>query len=140
MSFLVVFIAWEEFLESTFEQYVTLGLRRTSVIHSKIQVDNLATARDIIRGDRRPYVEWSDPDQTRMRAKIFFKDGEPYESALAAALIHLKRMRTIRNHSVHHSQHAANLFKNMVREIYGSGRTITPGGFLLQPHHQERCQ
>jgi hypothetical protein len=134
MSFLVVFVAWEEFLEFTFEQYVALGLRRTSLIRPKIQVDNLTTARDLIRGERfRPYVEWSDPEQIRRRAKIFFKDGEPYESALATALIHLKRMRTIRNHSVHHSTHVSNQFKTMIREIYGSGREITPGAFLLEP-------
>jgi hypothetical protein len=134
MSFLVVFIAWEEFLEFTFEQYVALGLKRTSLIHPKIQVDNLTTARDLIRGERsRPYVEWSDSDHICRRAKIFFKDGESYESALATALIDLRRMRTIRNHSVHHSTYAANQFKGMIREIYGSGRAITPGGFLLEP-------
>ncbi len=133
MSFLAIFIAWEEFLESTFEQYLVLGRKRISSVRPKIQLDNLTTARDLILGERRQYVEWSDPDLVRARAKIFFRDGEPYESALGNALTHLNRIRIVRNCSVHHSKYAADKFHSMIRELYGYGKKTKPGRFLLEP-------
>lgn len=131
MSFLLIFTAWEEFLESTFELFLVSERKLIQVVRQKIHVNNVSTAREVIRGERRQYVDWADPDVIRNRAKIFFKDGEPYESAVGTALFHLKRMRIIRNHTVHRSKFAAEQFSKMIREVYGYGRRITSGGFLL---------
>lgn len=131
MSFLVLFVAWEEFLESTFEHYLIAGQKYKKIIKLKIQINDAITAHEVICGERRQYVEWSDPDLVRKRAKIFFKEGEPYDSVLGSALVHLKRMRIVRNCSVHHLDFVSEQFNKMIREIYGSGRRISPGDFLL---------
>jgi hypothetical protein len=79
------------------------------------------------------HVKWASPVVVRERAKVFFKGGEPFESALSSALDDLNKMRTIRNHCVHHSQYATVQYKKMIRQVFGSGRRISPGRLLSSP-------
>ncbi len=131
MAFVMMFTGWEEFLEDTFEYYL-ISDRKIVGRTQKVQVVDLGTARDVIRGTR-PYVEWSDANQVRQRAKIFFRDGEPYETVLSSISSYLDKMRVIRNRCVHCSQHAADQYEKVIRQILGSGKKFVPGQFLLFP-------
>lgn len=130
MAFVILFTGWEQFLESTFESRIVDARLSDFKTHNRVLVVDLDTAHDLIRGTRR-FAEWADPDPVRERAKLFFKGGEPFESALSSILDDLKKMRIIRNCCVHYSQHAIEQYKNMTRQVFGSSRTITPGRLLL---------
>lgn len=130
MSFIILFTAWEQFLENTFITLIVDAPLATFKRRHRVLVTDFDTAYDLIRGARK-YVEWADPNQVRERAKVFFKGGEPFESALSAVSDNLKKMRTIRNRCVHYSQHATEQYGKMIRQVYGSGKRIVPGRLLL---------
>ena len=100
MAFVVLFTAWEQFLESSFENYVVEAPLSSFRNRHRVLVMDLETAHDLIRGSRR-YVEWAEPQVVRERAGVFFKRGEPFESALNAVTDDLVKMKIIRNRCVH---------------------------------------
>jgi len=129
MAFIALFTAWEQFLEDSFIWLVVeapLSLFRN---RHKVLVTDRNTANDLICGSRK-YVEWANPEIVREKAKIFFKNGEPYESILSSIANDLLRMRIIRNRCVHYSQHAMKQYDNMLLKIYGARKRISPGGLL----------
>ncbi len=130
MAFAILFTAWEQFLETAFETYVVDAPFVSIKSRHRVLVVDLETAHDLILGGRR-YVEWADSSLVRERARIFFKNGEPFESALSAVTDDLTKMKIIRNRCVHLSQHAAEQYTKMVRQVFGSGRQISPGSLLL---------
>lgn len=130
MTFIILFTAWEQFLETTFITLIVDAPLATFKRRHRVLVTDFDTAYDLIRGSRK-YVEWADPNQVRERAKVFFKGGEPFESALSAVSDDLMKMRIIRNRCVHYSQHATEQYDKMMRQVYGSGKRITPGRVLL---------
>jgi len=130
MAFAILFTAWEQFLENAFETYVVDARLASFRSRHRVLVVDRETARDLIRGGRK-YGEWADHQKVRERAKVFFKKGEPFESALSAVSDDLSKMRIIRNRCVHFSQHAADQYKKMIRQVFGSGKSLSPGRFLL---------
>jgi len=130
MAFVVLFTAWEQFLETSFETYVVEAPLSAFRNRHRVLVIDVETARGLIRGSRK-YVEWSEPQAVRDRAEVFFKRGEPFESALSAVTDDVQKMKTIRNRCVHHSQHAIEQYEKMIRKIFGAGRRLTPGRLLL---------
>jgi hypothetical protein len=132
VAFLRLFIAWEEFLDASFEEYLFTPPGKTAKPRIVIRASNRRCAKELILGERRQFVEWSDPAAVRDRAAIFFEDGEPYESVLSLILIHLNRMKTVRNRTVHPSQYAEDKFLKMIRELYGRALQMTPGTFLRE--------
>jgi hypothetical protein len=129
MAFVVLFTAWEQFLESAFETFVVEAPLSSFKTRHRVLVVDMDTAHDLIRGSR-PYVDWS-AQAVRDRAGIFFKRGEPFESALSSVTNDLARMKTIRNRCVHFSQHAAEQYEKMMRQVLGSGQHIAPGKLLM---------
>ena len=109
---------------------MVLGEQCKPLVKLRVQVPDTKTADELIRGQRE-FVGWASPEQVVERAKLFFNDGKPYSSALGAAKVHLDRMRLVRNRSVHHSHFARDKFDGVIREVYGAGRRISAGGFLL---------
>lgn len=130
MAFVVLFTAWEHFLESAFEAFVIDAPLASFRRRHRVLVVDVETVHDLIRGQRN-YADWADQLLVRDRAKVFFNGGEPFESALSSVAEDLRRMRTIRNRCVHYSKHAKKQYENFVRQVFGSGRLITPGRLLL---------
>lgn len=130
MSFVVLFTAWEQFVESAFECYVVDAPLAAFRRRHRVLVMDAETAHGLIRGSRK-YVEWGSPDLVRERARVFFKGGEPFESAISSISDDLMKMQTVRNRCVHYSQHATEQYEKMIRQVFGSGRRIAPGGLLL---------
>ncbi len=130
MAFAVLFTAWEQFLENAFEHYVVDAPLASFKSRHRVLVMDRETAHDLIRGGRK-FVEWADIAMVRERAKVFFRNGEPFESALSAVSNDMIKMRILRNRCVHFSQHATEQYQKMLRQVFGSGRHLSPGKFLL---------
>jgi hypothetical protein len=130
MAFAILFTAREQFLECAFEHSVVDAPLASFRSRHRVLVTDRDTAHDLIRGNRK-YVEWADIGIVRERAKVFFKNGEPFESSLSAMSDDVRKMRIIRNRCVHLSQHAVEQYKKMIREVFGSGKQIPPGRLLL---------
>lgn len=130
MAFVIMFTAWERFLEDAFESLVVDAPATAFRKRQRVMVADVETAHDLIRGDR-PFAEWADPSRVKERAKKFFRDGEPFESALSAIHDELNKIRIIRNRCIHLSQHSDRRYQKMVRQVFGSGKRIPPGRLLL---------
>jgi hypothetical protein len=130
MAFVILFTAWEQFLENTFESLVIDAPASSFRKRQRVMVVDVETVHNLIRGNR-PFAEWADPSQVKERAKVFFRNGEPFESMLSAVHDDLNKMRIIRNRCVHFSQHAAEQYQKMLRQVFGTGSRISPGRLLL---------
>ncbi len=138
MAWIQLFLAWEEFLEETFVRYL-VGARppRGRRPHPLIVVRSLEQARKLILGEGRSYLDWTEPNRLISRAELFFKDGEPYRTAIQSASLHLSRMKKIRNRIAHRSRTAEKKYEELLLELYGPGRrSRTPGHILLSPPPQ----
>jgi len=130
MAFTILFTAWEQFLESAFEHCVVDAPLASFKSRHRVLVTDRDTAHDLIRGGRN-YVDWSELSVVRERARVFFKNGEPFESSLSAVSDDVRKMKIIRNLCVHQSQHAEGQYQKMIREVFGSGKQISPGRLLF---------
>jgi hypothetical protein len=119
-------------LESAFGTYVVDAPLASFKSRNRVLVVDVETAHELIRGSRR-YAGWADLTMVRERAKVFFKNGEPFESALSAVSDDVTKMKIIRNRCVHFSQHAAEQYKKMIRQVFGAAKSIGPGRLLLNP-------
>lgn len=137
MAWIQMFLAWEEFLEESFVRYL-LGARspRGPRPHPLVVVRSLEQARKLILGEGRSYLDWTDPGRLIERSALFFKDGEPYSTAIRSASTHLSRMKTVRNRIAHRSQAAVKKYDSLLLELYGPRRRFSPGHILLSPPPQ----
>jgi hypothetical protein len=60
MAFIILFTAWEQFLENTFITLIVDAPLATFKRRHRVLVTDFDTAYDLIRGSRK-YVEWADP-------------------------------------------------------------------------------
>ena len=135
LSFLRCFLAWEVFLEEIFLSYAQgKAAPGGTVFPSYVAAPTQAHLRDMLRGERRPFVSWSNPTDVTRRAGLYLKDGEPFQSALATISTPLNDMITVRNRIAHRSGTAATRFLALVRQRHGSVQPgMSPGRFLLAP-------
>jgi hypothetical protein len=133
-AYLLVFAAWESFLEDTFLAYMCSG-QTVRGYHPEcfVKCKDAEHAKKLLRGDRR-FVRWTFPSETKERAGLWFKGGEPYDSALGVVSNQLDSMRLVRNGIAHDSSDAREGFRGAVRAILGYvPRRLTPGSWLLMP-------
>jgi len=141
LSFLRIFLAWEEFLEETFIRYMR-GAKTGSGYGPRCFVNptTLEHASQILTSPRQ-YVDWTTPSEAIKRAKLYFHQGEPYASALLGATEDLQDMNTIRNRIAHSSAHAKQQFRSLVLRKFGYNPAgMGPGRLLLHtipPHGQQ---
>ena len=133
LAYLKVFLAWERFLEQSFLYYMCGHKEPKIKCHCFVVAPNLDHASVLVYPEGRHYAEWGNPVRVRDRAKRFFKEGEPYWSALGAAFDKLEEMRKIRNCIAHPSKYAREQFEKVVRASLGHvPKRISPGDFLLR--------
>ncbi|MGB9914699.1 MAG: hypothetical protein ACPLIG_04845 [Candidatus Bathyarchaeales archaeon] len=101
LSFLKLFISWEHFLEQAFIRFMC-GAKNSAGLPREIYVNptSLEHALSMLKQKQR-YVDWTIVDDVIKRAKLYFKDGEPFSTALGQASAHLTEMKIIRNRIVH---------------------------------------
>ncbi len=100
-AFLKMFIAWEQFLETSFVLYMMghpSGMG--NIVPKFVSPTDEGHAHRILVGTRR-YVDWSTPDTARKLAGSFFASGEPYETVLTLLSNDLMDLKTIRNAAAH---------------------------------------
>jgi hypothetical protein len=133
LAYLKVFLSWERFLEQSFLRYLCGCKDKRIKMRCFVVFPNLEHASMLVTPEGRRYAEWADASTVRERAKRFFKNGEPYWSALGQVMQRLDEMRIIRNCIAHQSSHASTRFEGIVRQAIGTvPRGITPGDFLLR--------
>lgn len=135
LAFLRIFLAWEDFLEQSFVRYMCGGMT-ASGFRPQLYVHppSLEHAHDILRGQR-PFVEWSNGGDVLQRARLFFKNGYPYDPAIAGALEELDDMRILRNGIAHRSTTAIKAFEDLARKLLGHRpRGLVPGLLLASVH------
>lgn len=132
LSFLRIFIAWENFLEDSFLRYL-VGAESPSGYSPRIRMTfpNMKVAANIIKGER-DYVKWNSYNVVVQRSEIYFEDGQPYKDTFISVSEDLNAMNIIRNRIAHKSKYSKEKFSNFVRRTFGHGRRgMTPGRFLL---------
>lgn len=132
-AFLQMYKAWEGLLEEAFIAYMC---QRLSFDGAYVASHVRAASDDIARGvlyQNRPFVEWSDPDVVRDRAKCYFHGGSRIEAAFGPALGPLREMTKLRNAIAHASPLARRRFYELVQQVFGGAPVIArPAEFLIQ--------
>lgn len=134
LAFLKAYLAWERFLEESFILYL-LGkkpVRRRSTPRSYLVPNGWKHAFELILPETgRRYVDWDNVEFVRKRAKRFFANGEPFESALSARLNLFGEIQTVRNAIAHRSLTSQSKFQNLVRDkLTYLPAGLSVGGFL----------
>lgn len=132
LQFLMMHLAWEEFLESVFLRYLCGCSSPTcfspQLLHSKEKC--MKDAMTTLLGNYR-YLNWS-PKDTIDRANYYLDNGEPFRSIISSARYDLESMNIIRNRFAHRSENATENFRQLVRrEIGYNPRGMTAGRFIL---------
>jgi len=92
---------------------------------------NLAHALNLLKQHQR-YVDWTIGADVIGRARLCFKDGEPFSTALGSSLSYLTEMKIIRNRIAHQSREVDKPFTDLVRQKIGSvPRGMGAGKFLM---------
>jgi hypothetical protein len=134
LSFLQIVNAWEAFLETTFVHYMC-GHKTQSGFCPNLNVtlkSNTLTQAFNTVNQGKPYSDWSRTDEVIKRAKIYFKNGQPYYT-IANSNNQLEEIRKIRNGIAHSSIHARNQVKILIRQKLGYlPRSISIGSFLMR--------
>ncbi len=100
-AFLKIFIAWESFLERSFVLFMmgTPSASGNAVVRYVFPTSE-DHANKILIGTLR-YVDWSQPENVRKLARLFFDNGEPFNTTIAEVQSDLFDLKTIRNAAAH---------------------------------------
>ena len=92
----------------------------------------LKNALDILKQKQR-FVDWTIGDDVINRAKVCFRNGEPFVGGMGRSLNHLANMKIVRNRIAHISGGTNKAFQNLVRQEMGHGQKgMVPGKFLME--------
>jgi hypothetical protein len=134
LAFLRAFLALESFLEESFILY-SLGHEppRGRPPHRFVFPPSRKAADALVKLEGRRHVSWT-ASEVSNRAKMFFRDGRPFVSALSTTQNTLNDARTIRNAIAHESIDAQQSFETLVRSKLGAlPAGLSVGGFLSTP-------
>jgi len=141
LSFLKIFVAWEQFLESSFINYMlggetNRGRRAKRCIFPRDSKHALS-----IVCEGRPFANWATPSEVIRKAELFFTKGSPFKDSLSPIQETINDMQIIRNHLAHMSVESRDKFKDLVRSELGYfPYKNTPGKFLLTKNPLTRPQ
>jgi hypothetical protein len=130
-------LAWEEFLEGTFERYMCGAVTKANYSPTLLnpRFKTIVDAHKSLLGNQ-PYMSWS-AKNTLTRAQLHFANGDPYDQAIKAIRSPLDNLVDVRNRFAHRSVHAQTMFHKVLRlELGYVPRGITPGRFLLSVHQK----
>jgi len=143
LSFVIMFSAWEEFVQSAFIRYMAGGVSVTgyaptlrigpckNMVHAGqvlTQKSNFDFSSD--------YINWSSWEKVVDRANMFFKNGEPFASISGLRRERLKDAFIIRNRVAHLSEKCRAEFVTVAKKHLGVGklrRGFDVGELLLAP-------
>lgn len=121
-AFLNLFVAWEEFLESTMSHFMvgapTLSGAQPIRYASPPDPD---TAKKMLIGTNR-YFDYANHELVRRIAVLYFQNGYPFEPYLSAIFSDLADLRTMRNSSAHFSSTTQVALEALAQRIFGAPR------------------
>ena len=132
IALLKAIVASEQFLERTLGLYV-LGTRSPSGYRARRlhqMRGSLTQVLTIFRGDK-TFVGWNSPTVVIARASRWLRNGEPFQSHLAAASQFLTYMRKMRNAVAHDSDNAQEEYEDATRRLYGALPIVVSPGYQL---------
>lgn len=137
-AFVRVFTAWEHFLENSTIAYSLGEPSATGYALTKyVSPLNVEHADKLIKGTS-TYPDWSKMEVVVELAKAFFKDGEPFLSAIHGFNSKYKDMKKVRNVIVHDSLKSHDEFDTLVRTaLRASDVGISPADFLLSRKNRD---
>lgn len=134
-ALLKVVVASERFLETALGLYA-IGERTRSGYRPRVRrrVDlSLPAMLYVFRGDQ-DFVGWNDPAAVIRRAEAWLRNGDPFQTPLAAASQLLTYLRQMRNAIAHESDSATEKYERATRRLYGAlPRRTAPGAQLTRP-------
>ena len=119
-AFLNMFLAWEEYLESSLIEFMT-GSLTTSGKQPKRYVfpGDGEKAHSIVRGMNK-YFDYSNHQFVIKTVKLFFENGYPYEPHLSAIHSELDDLKTMRNASAHTARYTQQALDALATRIMQS--------------------
>lgn len=131
-TFLRIFRAYENFLESVFLSYL-VGEEsiQGSVIKTYVTPNNLSHARDIITSSQN-FLDWTQPPTIIRRSEIYLENGGPIKLAVTGYQSNLKHAKKLRNHIAHNSKESEREYISVVQHFLLTLPTPLPsvGEFL----------
>lgn len=117
-AFLNMFIAWEGFLESAFSEYM-MGEKTISGRQPIRYVfpPTADAAKGILIGTQR-FFDYGNHEFVIKAARLYFKDGEPFEPHLSGIVSDLSDMRTMRNWSAHITSTTQTALEGLAQRIF----------------------
>ena len=133
LAFLRAFLAWEAFVEEVFILYL-LGAAPPKGRSPRryAQPPNRRLA-ELMVAEGREYADWTGTDTVVKRADRFFREGEPFRSALRNRQSLLQDLRTLRNAIAHSSKSSQEKYQKLVRrELTRYPPSLAVGSFLAR--------
>lgn len=133
-AFLNMFIAWEEYLESTLCLFLTGSSTMSGAIPGRFASPTDAThAAAMIIGVNR-FFDYGNHDNFARVVEIYLEGGRPYQPHLKSIKSALDDIRIIRNASAHVSSTTQKALDNLALRLLGkAGAAVSLYGLLTAP-------
>jgi len=132
-AFLQMFKGWEGLLEEAVIAYMCRRIARDGQsVCCHVLAPNDGVARAVLYQNR-PYIEWTNPDEVRERARCYFTLPNRIDAALSPVMGELRQTATIRNAIAHSSPISREKLEELAQKKFGGKPTISrPAHFLLK--------
>jgi hypothetical protein len=118
-GFLNLFIAWEEFIEASINDFMMGDLTVRGNIPVRYVTPPSAQHSNKMIVHTLRYFDYSNNDNVRKVAKLFFEAGYPFEGPLSSIDAELAEMKTIRNACAHLSSTTRTALEGLATRILG---------------------
>lgn len=119
-AFLNLFVAWEEFLEAVFSNFmVGVPTLSTNVPNRYAVPPDVESAKLMLIGTNR-YFDYANHELVRKMASVYFQNGYPFEPTFSAVISDLADLRTMRNASAHLSSTTSLSLEALAQRIFGT--------------------
>lgn len=108
------YVAMERLLEKTFIAF-SIGEATLSGVHPNryLQPTSEQHAYEMVKSSL-PFLDWTSPDTVVSRCEIYFQNGDPLKTKVAARMDFLRHAKRIRNHLAHRSRESASEFTKAI--------------------------
>lgn len=121
-GFLNLFVAWEEFLETTISQFMigTPTLSGAAPVRYATPPSVVSAKRMLVGTNR--FFDYASHEPVRKMVALYFQNGYPFEPHLSAIVTDLGDMKTMRNASAHFSSTTQVPLEALAQRIFGAPR------------------
>ena len=118
-AFLNAFIAWEAFLEASLADFMTGEPTGNGTQPVKyVSPPTITAALALIVGVMK-YFDYANHEFVKKIAKVYFRDGYPYDQPLSGIVLDLADLKAMRNASAHLSTTTKTALESLALRIFG---------------------